>query len=240
MPTKQLNTHTKVLRVLFTGGPNGGKSSTLEHVVEVLRECVGNVKFLVLSESATEFLSLMCAETRAHVCGAVGGSVLFQTGILQRQALMEQWMEQVIQSIPNDCTNHEVQHVVLLCDRGLVDGKVFIKSSEDWRRALNDAHVSLDDKTFRSMGFPPFDLVLHMQSRAAADDKAVRDLYERVSINTSTERLHDAEQSRKYDEDLGALYGGHPGYRLIRACPGFHDKKHQVVRMISEAMGLVL
>eukprot|EP00961_Rhodomonas_salina_P030757 413752-Rhodomonas_salina.1 len=251
MPHKlRLLRKVRILRVLFTGGPNGGKTSALERVrVALAAHNTGDVYVYCAPEAATAVLQCMGPGVRELVAGDGAGSV-FQASILGVQYAAEQGAELFALAMKEQLAGGDYKEgtawVVLLFDRGLGDGLAFIGGKQEWAAAEASSGIKLDRETFRVFEYgkptkhPTFDLVLHMQSRAAAQDESVRTAYERVSVATETERLHNAAASAEADAQLAKVYGLHPGYHLVSARTDFDGKCTEAVQLIQGKMGTLL
>jgi hypothetical protein len=223
MTTQEKN----VLRVLFTGGAHGGKTSVIEAVKQAYEK--RGWKVLVIRESATDFIQTLGTES-VDVLRHLGtdGGLFFQTSILSMQASRE-W---IIEEYLNMCA-YETRALILF-DRGGFDGKAFLhESSITWDDVVREAGVRMDDVTFRPIGLCPFDHILHLESQSVSKGGG----YATVSENTATFRTQNREQALVSERKLVEVYAASPARTIVHSTPSFSEKVSCVLRVLGEITG---
>jgi len=115
---------------------------------------------------------------------------------------------------------------VILCDRGILDGKAF-SSPENWGRVLDALGVSED--TIRATRY---DAVVHMVT--AAD--GAREFY---TLENNNAREESPEQAIAVDRLLQAAWLGHPAkLRVIDNSTGFSQKIQRVGDEVCKILGV--
>ncbi|HJJ16746.1 MAG TPA: ATP-binding protein [Bacilli bacterium] len=110
------------IKIAFTGGPCGGKSTSLNYFKEQLKK--ENYNIGIVSETATELLSL----------GILPGNNItlidFQNLLFKIQFIKEY--------------KKENEKQILLCDRGLLDGNVYLENNA-FEKILFDNRIKKDE-----------------------------------------------------------------------------------------------
>jgi predicted ATPase len=192
-PTKSL------LKVVLTGGPCSGKTSSLEHMTKTL--LAHNVKVLTVPEVPTILLNGGCLFPGAHPTSDAHAKQLFEfeAAVLQLQHATEQSFARIGQSslvTPSD-------RVVLILDRGIVDVKAYLPD-ELWQQLLADLgwnHQTLLDS---------YDLVLHLITAANGAEVCASLFWltcamPRVNLNQSTQTpmtVWTGERERARESEL--------------------------------------
>ena len=131
-----------VKRIVLTGGPGAGKSSSIETVKKYL-ESEGYIVYLI-TEAATELDS--CGIDRTKM-----SSYDFQNIVLTYQLEREKVFEKIT------TLNNLEQDIILLYDRGLLDGKVYTKNEEEFNTLLKSKNINEQDILDR------YDLILFLE-----------------------------------------------------------------------------
>lgn len=156
-----------ITRVMLTGGPHGGKSAAIVQLRELLLQRYGaaNLAVICVCESATEVVA-MAGMTGGGSLESVGGSS-FQTAIMRVQLGAEAAAEGLAVDILSE---GRAKHVLILFDRGVLDGLAFVEDKEDWYQARTRTGLSLSQRTFRDKRFPPYSLIIHLTSLACHEE----------------------------------------------------------------------
>jgi len=118
------------------------------------------------------------------------------------------------------------QHVVLLIDRGLLDGSAYV-SKENWQALLDDTNLNMV-----MLRDARYDAVLHMVT--AAD--GAEDFY--ASLNNEA-RYESVSEAVDKDTKLREAYMGHQKYYLIdNNCQDFNTKINRTKGNVHEILGL--
>ena len=105
----------EIQKIVLTGGPGAGKSTAMQHIksaFEALGYCV-----VTLPEVATE---MIVGGVAPWTCGT---NYDFQMQQLKLLLSTEDCFESAAKTMP-------AKKILLLCDRGALDGKAYLKSDE--------------------------------------------------------------------------------------------------------------
>ncbi len=190
-------------KIVLAGGPGGGKSKSLKRLIPEL-EKYGYKVFPVL-ESATQIIE---SGFNRHE-----DAYEFQKAIAENQIKIENGIE-------NNVSPDE--KAVIICDRGLMDCKVYLDDS-DYKRIkaeLNMNEVELRDR---------YDAVFHLDSTANSE-KA-----EYINHKIRIESQNEAKQIN--DRSLRA-WCGNPHYRFIPVRGNFEEKYALLLKEIKAFLGI--
>eukprot|EP00961_Rhodomonas_salina_P118313 1592377-Rhodomonas_salina.1 len=105
-----------------------------------------------------------------------------------------------------------------------MDGAAFMGGARlTWGAVSARSNVQLSPGTFRPVGLPPFDAILHLQSTAVCG----RVEYSKTSPETKTMRVQELDAARKSERKLLSIYASH-SQRLVVPCDAdfMHKTKH--------------
>lgn len=185
----------KQFRLVLTGGPGGGKSVALKALQSDLTK--NGVRVIAIPEAATELI----------LAGLSPRGILdnkdFQALQLDLQLQREDLYAQTAQHL-----NDEV--VILLCDRGALDGKGFIEE-KDFDQILLQRGLTEKQLCER------YDAIFHMTSAAKKDIT----LY---SLNNNLARKETPSEAAHEDDRLIGIWSQHPYHVLIPPCDTIEEK----------------
>ena len=102
----------QIRKICITGGPCAGKSTALSWIqAEYAKK---GYAVIFVPESATELILAGISSI------TVNSDIEFQSALLKNQLTKEKLFEEVARKMPND-------KVLIVCDRGTMDGKAYIK-----------------------------------------------------------------------------------------------------------------
>jgi len=110
------NAEKEITKIVITGGPCAGKSTALSWIQAEYTKRGYTVIFI--PESATE---LILAGISSFT---LNSDIEFQSLLLKNQLAKEKLFEEAAKKLPN------ANKVLLVCDRGAMDGKAYIKNNE--------------------------------------------------------------------------------------------------------------
>jgi nucleoside-triphosphatase THEP1 len=110
-----------IIKLVITGGPCAGKTTALSKLEEELSE--KGYKVFAINESATEILS-------AGISKKEMSELDFQTAVMDLQLQKEKIFEEAAEKCPS-------QKVIILCDRGVLDGKAYL-TKEEFKKMLDN------------------------------------------------------------------------------------------------------
>jgi len=186
-----------VYRVVFTGGPCGGKSSALEHVSKYLKEngyevlCIPEVPTIVMSGGG-------------KYPGESNPAKLFhfETGILSLQLSFENSYAEIAKSFDKP--------VVIIHDRGIMDPKAYM-ANDTWTNILKQNKWSESDFLKR------YDLVVHLVTAADGAEKFY------TTTNNSV-RSETVEQAKNLDTKVKSCWAKHHNLQAVDNSTDFSGK----------------
>lgn len=200
-----------IQKIVITGGPCAGKTSSLSFIQEEL----GNKGFsvIVVPEAATEFFS-------AGV--GIGGKNLttleFQEEILATQLEKEMRFEKIASRIKNPKR-------IIVCDRGVMDGMAYVDPDEFLALIGKMGH------TITALRDERYDGVFHLVTTALGAEK----FYTNENNKTRKEGM---KQARVLDQKTCRAWHGHPHLRVIDNSTDFAGKKKRLLAAICRVIGI--
>jgi CYTH domain-containing protein/thymidylate kinase len=199
-----------IIKLVITGGPCAGKTTALSKLEEELSE--KGYKVFAINESATELLSDGISKKEMT-------ELEFQTAVMDLQLQKEKIFEEAAERCPS-------QKVIILCDRGVLDGKAYL-TKEEFKKMLDSRkynEVNLRDG---------YDAVFHL--RTAAD--GAEDFY---NLTTNRVRAESLKEAKFYDEKTAEAWTGHPHLRIIDNSTGLDEKIDRLMEEIYAFIGVPL
>jgi len=204
----------KPFKVVLTGGPCGGKTSSIPALKGVLE--VHGYKVFVVPETATMLqvggVDRLCLKTDEQV-------IQFQSAILDLQMCLER----NFLSIAEKCG----QKAVLLMDRGALDAKGYTPSHL-WDKVLSACGLNEDELLNR------YDMVVHLVTTAIGAEC----FYEQHNFNGDQKhvRIETLEDSRLQDfRELSSWQGHHCRAIIDNSC-GWTIKVERAANAIRETL----
>lgn len=198
----------QVTKIVITGGPCAGKSTAIDIVQETFAKM--GYSILLISEVATE---LILSGLSRNTCE---NWYDFQFAILRLQLFKEKLYEENAQNLMKD------NKVLIICDRGVLDGKAYI---EDYQFARMLKTLGLNEIDIRDS----YDGVFHLLTTA----KGAEEYY---STLNNKARFESIEEARVSDDKTISAWSGHSHLRIIDNSTDFQGKMD---RLISEIMSFV-
>ncbi|KAK3254104.1 hypothetical protein CYMTET_36666 [Cymbomonas tetramitiformis] len=193
-------------RVVLTGGPCAGKSTALS----MLRDRLRNLGWTVVTapENAT-LLFTAIGGFDARWAEQEEKLAQMQAIFLRAQIAMEDNLLALAKM--------KGGKVVLLCDRGALDGRMFLEDRA-WESAVQQCGV-----TEAELRDQRYDMIVHMVTAASG----APEFYEWGPGSKNPERFHDLEQAAESCRRGQESYKGHPYVRVIDNSTGFDRKVNQ-------------
>lgn len=199
-----------ISKIVVTGGPCAGKSTALSKITETFTKL--GYEVLCVPESATELiLGGVSAENL--------GTVLFQQSLLKLQLAQEKIFEDSAKQLES-----QGKKVLIVCDRGIMDGKAYLKSEEFYGilGSLGLKEVQARDG---------YDAVFHLVT-------AANGAMEFYTLKNNAARSETAERACAVDNALISAWTGHPHLRIIKnGNGGFDEKMADLISEISTFLG---
>lgn len=198
----------KVLKVVLTGGPCGGKTTSIQSIEQEFSE--KGYKVLIVPEAATILIN-----SGIRPFGEDALSMYeFQKYVINMQCYLEDVAEM--------CAATSKNKTIILCDRGLLDDRAYV-SEKDFNSLLAEFKFDLMELMNR------YDLVLHLKT--VADGK--EELY---TLSNNGARTESAEEAREKDQKTLNAWLGHNNLKILGNETTFEEKINlgikEIYRMI--------
>ena len=199
----------KVKRIALTGGPCGGKSSSLKAFTKVLK--ANNVDVYCVPEIPTILMTGNCQYPGIE--GDTHKLFEFEAGLIQLQIQAEDSFIRIARSTGRDS--------VVVMDRGLLDVAAYLPK-ELWTRILQA-------NGYTEQGFASrYDMVLHLVTAANGAEKF-------YTTANNAARTETAEQARALDDKMQACWSAHNNLKVVpNPVGGFADKMAMATGFVSD------
>jgi thymidylate kinase len=199
-----------VAKIVLTGGPCAGKTTTITKLEEHLVERGYHV--LVLNECATEII-----KGGIRPFGDYKSSVYdFENEILNLQLFKEKRYKDFISRYDDDTK------VIILYDRGTVDIKAYL-GEENYKRMLKENH--LNNKELLN----EYDLVIHMTTVAAETEN-------KYSNASNKARFEEASEAIDLDKRTSEAWSKHKNLKVAPVCDLLEEKISIVIGYVDELL----
>lgn len=188
----------KVLKIALTGGPCGGKTTSLTTIEEKFTE--KGYEVIIVQEAATQLIN----SGHKPANNSAKEIYEFQRKIMQKQFELEEEAERKAEQ-----TN---KPAIIICDRGLLDNKAYM-SKTAYKKLVREFKTTQFDLLNR------YDLVMHLKT--AADGK--EEIYETEKGNNKA-RSETAEEAREKDAKTLEAWLGHDNLKIFGNDTDFETK----------------
>jgi thymidylate kinase len=199
-----------VAKIVLTGGPCAGKTTTITKLEEHLNERGYHV--LTLNECATEMIKAGIrpfGDNKATVYD-------FENEILNLQLYKEKRYLDFLDKYSDDTK------IVILCDRGAVDIKAYL-GEVDYNRMLEENHLNNDDLLNQ------YDLVIHMITVAAETEN-------KYSNASNKARFEEAKEAIDLDKRTNEAWSKHKNLKVAPVCNLLEEKINIVIDYVDELL----
>ncbi len=199
-----------VAKIVLTGGPCAGKTTTITKLEEHLNERGYHV--LTLNECATEMIKAGIrpfGDNKATVYD-------FENEILNLQLYKEKRYLDFLDTYSDDTK------IVILCDRGAVDIKAYL-GEVDYNRMLEENHLNNDDLLNQ------YDLVIHMITVAAETEN-------KYSNASNKARFEEAKEAIDLDKRTNEAWSKHKNLKVAPVCNLLEEKINIVIDYVDELL----
>lgn len=194
------------IKIVLTGGPCGGKSSGIATLEQSLSD--KGYKVFVLEEMATTVINSGAAPW------VVGGKE-FQKALIK--------MQHERNKVYEDLAKHMKEQVIIINDRGLIDGKAFLENFDDLLKECNLNSVKARDY---------YDGVFHLVTAANGAEKF-------YTLANNKARTETSEQAIIVDNKLKEAWTGHPHLRIIdNENVTFEQKIDRLIKEVYSMIGI--
>ncbi|CAM9820699.1 unnamed protein product, partial [Heterosigma akashiwo] len=191
------------LRVVLTGGPNGGKTTAIEVVPALLKSdpSLHFPKVLAIPEVSTLIMGM--GVNRLEELGISSEKLLaFEEAIFTVQMALEDTTMRLARKLATCCHNRS-RDIIILMDRGIMDCKGYMPQGV-WEALL------LNKNTTEEAILARYDAVIHLRSVAIEDP----DLYDELTVSNPV-RIETKEQAAKQDKKEWHSWKKHPAHTVI-------------------------
>jgi len=199
-------------KIAITGGPCGGKTSGLAKVSSGLSD--KGYEVIVVPEAATLLKNAGIKIGEGFLSGREFEHILFK-----QQAFLENLFEQYAEHLNG-------KDVIIVCDRGIVDGKAYLQSEAEYESILKE--LNLNPIEVRDS----YDAVFHLKT--VADGK--EEYY--TCENNEAREEKTSEEARIADRKTLKAWIGHPHFRVIDNSTDFEGKMSRLMSEIYSFLGL--
>ncbi len=197
----------ELIKIALTGGPGGGKSEAAAALRREYRR--KGVHVVSIRETATDLI----------LSGLDGRTTLsnrdFQGAQLDLQLFKEDLYEKAARKSEANC-------ILLVCDRGVLDGKAFIEP-EIFEALLKERNLCDDALLAR------YDAIIHMSTAAKSKEA-------HYSLSNNPARLETPDEAAKEDDRLLEIYQNHPHRYVIEPCDTIEQKNEILFQLIDDIL----
>ena len=199
-----------VAKIVLTGGPCAGKTTTITKIEEHLIEKGYHV--LVVNECATEMIKAGIrpfGDNKATVYD-------FENEILNLQLYKEKRYLDFLDKYSDDTK------IIILYDRGSVDIKAYL-GEENYNKMLEENNLNNEDL------LNEYDLVIHMITVAAETEN-------KYSNATNKARFEEAKEAIDLDKRTNEAWSKHKNLKVAPVCNLLEEKINIVIDYVDELL----
>ncbi len=193
-----------VSKIVFTGGPCAGKTEG----IKVVKEYLENKGFLVIviAETSTQIIESGFKWWDNSVPVNVYQNLIFKYQ-LERETIIFETIE-----------NSNMKNVIVLLDRGLMDGKAYMNDIDFIKMLKN---YSYEEKDILQR----YNMVIHLQSVASVEENLFNN-------ETNKSRKSSVEQAKLFDQNVKQAWIEHKNLFEIPFCKNFEEKTEKIRKYI--------
>ena len=199
-----------VAKIVLTGGPCAGKTTTITKIEEHLIEKGYHV--LVVNECATEMIKggiRPFGDNKTNVYD-------FENEILNLQLYKEKRYKDFLSKYPDDTK------IIILYDRGSVDIKAYL-GEDNYNKMLEENNLDNDEL------LNEYDLVIHMTTVAAETEN-------KYSNATNKARFEEAKEAIDLDKRTNEAWSKHKNLKVAPVCDLLDEKINIVIGYVDELL----
>lgn len=198
----------RIVKIVITGGPCAGKTTGMSRVVEHFTKL--GWKVLVVSEAATEY---MTGNAKPYEIRDVNYQLSIYNLIKAKEKSYEEFADK-----------SDFSKILILCDRGTLDGKAYLFSDESKKEWHDKLGLSETDM------MREYDGVFHLITAA----KGAEEYYTKSNNKARTETV---EEAREADDRTLQAWTGHPHLKIIDNSTDFDTKILRLIKAIAAMLG---
>lgn len=199
-----------IAKIVLTGGPCAGKTTTIDRIEEHLREKGYHV--LVLNECATEMIKGGIRPFGLHAASVYD----FENEVLNLQLYKENRYKDFLKNYRDD------EKIIILYDRGTVDVKAYL-GDVNYNKMLEENNLKHEDL------LNEYDLVVHMITVAA-------DMENRYSNSNNTARFEDSQEAIDVDNKISKAWQGHHNLKVVPVCETLEEKIEKTIKIVDDLL----
>lgn len=203
-----------IYKIVLTGGPCGGKTTSLARLSPYLRER----GFEVITVPEAFSLLVTNGYSFNYLSAVKGMDIVVQDTVMDMQISMEDGFERVLRA--------RGRPAVLLCDRGLMDGSAYMKN-EDWNKLMHKREINCVSELREGR----YNAVFHLVTAAEGAE-------EYYTLENNAARSETPEMARSLDHITRNAWVGHPSLKIFDNSTDFETKMQRVVEETARLVGL--
>ncbi len=196
-------------KIVLTGGPCAGKTTTIAKIKEDLENLGYHV--LLLNECATEIISLGIrpfGDSKVDVYD-------FQNEILNLQVFKEKRLIDIVSKLPDDTK------CILLSDRGVIDNKAYL-GTEKFNKLLEENNL-VEEEVLNQ-----YDMVIHLVTVATNNEN-------KYNNSTNSARFEDdIDEVIDLDKRTNEAWSKHKNLKVVEATNTIDEKIEKVINIIHD------
>ncbi|CAN0131221.1 unnamed protein product, partial [Heterosigma akashiwo] len=189
----------KIVRVVLTGGPNGGKTTATQVIPALLRpdSNLNCPKVLTIPEAPTLIMEM--GVNRTEELGLNDKKLLaFQEAAMEIQTTMEDTTMKLARKLAS-CGENRSRDIITIIDRGTMDCKGYMPEYV-WEALLLKKNTTEEEILVR------YDAVIHIRSMATENPQ----LYNELKANNSVRIETMSEAAAQDNRELNSCWQKHP------------------------------
>lgn len=194
----------KCIKVALTGGPCGGKTTSIDTIVEEFSE--KGYRVLIVPEAATILINMGIKPFGDNQIDIIE----FQRLVIDLQLKLESYAEKI--------ASESEKPTIILCDRGIIDDKAYV-TKDEFIKLLKERNLT----QFEVMNF--YDLVIHLVTAANGKE-------EFYTLDNNTARSETPEEAREKDRKTLDAWLGHDNLKIVGNSTDFETKINNVIREV--------
>lgn len=196
-------------KIVLTGGPCAGKTTTIAKIKEDLENLGYHV--LLLNECATEIINLGIrpfGDPKVDVYD-------FQNEILNLQVFKEKRLIDIVSKLPDDTK------CILLSDRGVIDNKAYL-GTEKFNKLLEENNL-VEEEVLNQ-----YDMVIHLVTVATNNEN-------KYNNSTNSARFEDdIDEVIDLDKRTNEAWSKHKNLKVVEATNTIDEKIEKVINIIHD------
>ena len=193
-----------IIKIVITGGPCAGKTKSIDFLKQHFENQGRNV--FIIPETSTEIMRIGFKWWNKSVPVNVYQNLIFKYQLEKENIVLD------------TIINSSIDNVVVLFDRGLLDGKAYM-DYEDYNKMIKEYNLSYNDLYNR------YDIVIYLQSVAIK--------YPELFSNENNElRKSNLLQAINFDNQVKNIWQYHKNFIEIESCISYENKKNIILEKI--------